>query len=112
MIERVVDAHGRHSEETSYYLSSRDTSPRQLMDLAREHWKIESIHWVLDVTFSENSCRFFNENAHKSLNSLRKFSLTVQKQILSAKHKNSTLKASMLSALLQPLYLLDILLFL
>lgn len=32
------------------------------MMIAREHWKIESMHWMLDVTFSEDDCRFFDEN--------------------------------------------------
>lgn len=111
-IERIVDVRGHHTQETSYYISSRDASARQLMDLVREHWKIESMHWMLDVTFSEDSCRFLSENAHKTLNSLRKFSLAVHKQFLAARHKKAALKASMLSALLQPDYLLDILRFL
>lgn len=111
-IERTVDARGRHTEETSYYISSRDVSPHQLMELAREHWKIESMHWMLDVTFSEDACRFLSENAHKTLNALRKFALAVHKQFLSVSHKKSSLKSSMLSALLRTDYLLAVLRFL
>ena len=111
-IERIVENHGHCNEETSYYISSRDASPRQLMEFAREHWEIESMHWMLDVTFSEDSCHFLSENAHKTLNSLRKFALAVHKQFLSACHINSSLKSSMLSALLRPDYFRNILLFL
>lgn len=111
-IERIVDARGQHTQEMSYYISSRDAPPRQLMELAREHWKIESMHWMLDVTFSEDSCRFLNENAHKTLNALRKFALAVHKQFLSVSHKKSSLKSSMLSALLRTDYLLAVLRFL
>lgn len=111
-MERIVETHGHRSKETNYYISSRDASPRQLMEFAREHWKIESMHWILDVTFSEDSCHFLSENAHKTLNSLRKFALAVHKQFLSARHIKSSLKSSMLSALLQPDYFRDILLFL
>ena len=111
-IKRIVEDHGHHSEETSYYISSRDACPRSLMDLAREHWKIESMHWLLDVTFSEDSCRFLSENAHKTLNSLRKFALAVHKHFLSDAHKKSSLKSSMLSALLRTDYLYDLLWFL
>lgn len=82
------------------------------MEFAREHWKIESMHWMLDVTFSEDSCLFLSENAHKTLNSLCKFALAVHKQFLSARHIKSSLKSSMLSALLQPDYFRDILQFL
>ena len=45
-IERIVEARGRHSREISYYISSRDACAKQLMLLAREHWKIESMHWI------------------------------------------------------------------
>lgn len=111
-IERIVEDHGHHSEETSYYISSRDASPRKLMDFAREHWKIESMHWMLDVTFSEDSCQFLSENAHKTLNSLRKFALAVHKHFLFASHKKSSIKSSMLSALLRTDYLCTVLQFL
>ena len=111
-IERIVDARGHHSRETSYYISSRDASAKQLMELAREHWKIESMHWILDVTFSEDQCRFLSENAHKSMNALRKFALAVHKNFLAEHHKKSSIKASMLSALLDSNLLLDLLHFL
>ena len=81
-IERITEDHGHHSEETSYYISSRDASAEKLMDLAREHWKIESMHWMLDVTFSEYSCRFLSENAHKTSNFLRKFAPALHKHFL------------------------------
>lgn len=111
-IQRIVEDHGHCSEETSYYISSRDASPRQLMHYAWEHWKIESMHWLQDVTFSEDSCRVLSENAHKTLNSLHKFALAVHKQFLSSGHRKSSLKSSMLSALLRPDYRLDVIHFL
>ena len=82
------------------------------MEFAREHWKIESFHWLLDVTFSEDSCRFLSENAHITMNSLRKFALAVHKNFLAANSKKASLKASMLSALLNPDSLRSILQFL
>ena len=72
------------------------------MLFAREHWKIEAFHWLLDVTFSEDSCRFLSENAHITMNSFRKFALAVHKNFLAANSKKSSIKASMLSALLNP----------
>lgn len=111
-IERIVEVRGHHSREIRYYISSRDASAKQLMELAREHWKIESMHWILDVTFSEDDCRFLSENAHKSMNALRKFALAIHKNFLAAHHKNTSIKANMLSALLDPNSLLDLLHFL
>ena len=111
-ITRVVETRGRHSQETSYYISSRSACPKQLMEFAREHWKIESMHWVLDVTFSEDDCRFLTENAHRSMNALRKFALAVHKNFLDAHHKSSSIKAHMLSAILDEVIFLSILRFL
>lgn len=111
-IERIVETHGHSSRETSYYISSRNISAKQLMELAREHWKIESMHWILDVTFSEDDCRFLSENAHKSMNALRKFALAVHKNFLAAYRKKSSIKASMLSALLDSNLLLELIHFL
>ena len=70
------------------------------MELAREHWKIESMHWILDVTFSEDDCRFLSENTHKSMNALRKFARAAHKIFLAVHHKKSSIKARMLSTLL------------
>ena len=111
-INRCVEVRGHSSHEISYYISSRDDSPEQLMTLAREHWKIESMHWLLDVTFSEDDCRLLSDNAHRTMNALRKFALAVHKNFLAACHKKSSIKANMLSALLDSELLLSILLFL
>lgn len=111
-IERCVEVRGHSSRESSFYISSLDSSPERLMSLAREHWKIESMHWLLDVTFSEDDCRFLSENAHKTMNALRKFALSVHKNFLAASHKKSSVKANMLSALLNPDLLRSILRFL
>lgn len=82
------------------------------MELAREHWKIESMHWLLDVTFSEDDSRFLCENANRTMNTLRKFALAVHKNFLAANHVKSSIKAHMISALLNPDTLLALLWFL
>lgn len=99
-IERIVDVRGQINTETSYYISSLDASPKRLMEIAREHWKIESMHWLLDVTFSEDQCQLLEENAHKTLNSLRKYALAVHKQFLVRSGKKASIKANMLACLL------------
>ena len=70
------------------------------------------MHWILDVTFSEDIWRFLSENAHESMNALRKFTLVAHKNFLAAPHKKSSNKASVLSALLDSNLLLNLLLFL
>ena len=111
-VERIVDVRGMLSKETSYYISSSDASARELLGAVREHWKIESMHWLLDVTFSEDESRFLSENAHTTMNALRKFALTVHKNYLAASGKKRSLKANMLAALIRPENLLDLFAFL
>ena len=111
-IERTVEEGNQSSHEVSYYIFSLDTSAHRLMVIAREHWKIESMHWMLDVTFSEDHCQFSSENAQKTLNAMRKFALALHKNFLRLSHKKSSMKASMLSCLLRPSNLCKILEFL
>lgn len=112
LIERMIDKRGEVSHETSYYISSLDAEPEQLMMLAREHWKIESMHWMLDVTFSEDDSYFLSENSHKTLNAMRKYALAVHKNFLSATKRRSSIKSNMLSCLLDHNLLLKLLEFL
>ncbi len=41
-IERIVEVRGHCSRETSYYISSRDACAKQLMELARELYALDS----------------------------------------------------------------------
>ncbi|MDR1236320.1 MAG: ISAs1 family transposase, partial [Holosporaceae bacterium] len=50
-IERTVTTKHKTSTETNYYVSSLDEKPEKLLRIVREHWKIESMHWLLDVVF-------------------------------------------------------------
>ena len=98
--------------DTSYYIFSSDASTRELLVAIREPWKIESLHWLLDITFSENESHFLSENAHATMNVLRKSALTVHKNYLAASGKKRSLKANMLAALIHPENLLDLFAFL
>jgi len=63
--------------ETRYYISSRKLSPSELLQITRNEWAIESMHWQLDVIFNEDRTTLFEENAQKTLNILRKTVLNV-----------------------------------
>lgn len=111
-IERTTDTGGKRTHEISYYISSLDVSAERLMEIAREHWKVESMHWMLDVTFSEDHCHFSHENAQKSLNAMRKYALAAHKNFLRDTGKKSSIKSSMLSALISHSYFCKLLEFL
>ena len=51
---KVSDKFGKRiSDETSFYISSLDVEPEKLLKITREHWKIESLHWMLDAVFND-----------------------------------------------------------
>ena len=50
--------------------------------VVREHWKIKSMHWILDVVFSEDECRVLSVNGQKTLNILGKLTLLIHKQYI------------------------------
>jgi len=98
-------------EEINYYISSKDESPKRFLEIVREYWRIESMHWQLDVVFSEDDCRILNSNGQKSMNIFRKFALAIHKKyvnLLPQKTKPS-LKKNMLKSLLSDEHLLAVL---
>ncbi|GHU59124.1 putative transposase YncI [Clostridia bacterium] len=88
------------SEEVSYYISSLDETPKKLMTIVREHWKIESLHWLLDVTFSEDECRVISENGLKTLNIFRKLALFLHRRFMECQTKKKSLKGNILGCLI------------
>lgn len=107
-VKRIVSTANKTTEEVSYYISSQDVSAKELLFLSREHWKIESMHWMLDVVLSEDKCRFWNENAHITLNILRKYALFLQKQYISTLSKKVSVKKNMLNCLMNDTLLLKV----
>jgi predicted transposase YbfD/YdcC len=72
-VRRITEAKDKTSDETCYYITSRDATAEELLKITREHWKIESMHWLLDVVFSEDDCEILSENGHKRFR--KKFSV-------------------------------------
>ena len=65
------------NDEWQYYISSRPLSATELLHHARMEWRIESMHWLLDVHFGEDFCRAADKNEQKNLNVLRKLALNL-----------------------------------
>lgn len=109
LVERVVQRGTRTTRERSYYISSSAVSAEKHLAVVREHWKIESLHWMLDVVFSEDASRFYTENAHLALNSFRKYALALHKKYLATLPKKGTIKGSMIDCMFHTERLLKIL---
>jgi predicted transposase YbfD/YdcC len=80
---------GKTSVEVRYYISSRAAKVTEFAASVRSHWGIESMHWVLDVVFGEDSSRIRIGNANANMNFTRRFVTSLLKQDTS----RSTLKA-------------------
>jgi predicted transposase YbfD/YdcC len=110
-IDRITETSAGKSSERSYYITSLDTSCAELLRLTREHWKIESMHYQLDVTFSEDDCRILSPNGQKTFNIFRKLALAFHKAFISTLSKKTkpSVKNNMLQALLSTPVLLNVL---
>ena len=60
-----------------YYISSKEMDEEQVAKAAREHWGIESMHWMLDVSMQEDACQIYKENGAANLACLRHMSLNM-----------------------------------
>jgi len=59
-------------------ISSRALSAEQLAAAVRAHWGVENrLHWILDVSFSEDASTVAKDNAPQNLSLLRKIALTI-----------------------------------
>ncbi len=57
--ERIID--GKSSIEIRYYISSLNVTPDEILEAIRAHRGVESMHWVLDVAFSEDARSKIND---------------------------------------------------
>jgi predicted transposase YbfD/YdcC len=73
-------ADGRETDEVRYYILSRYLSGKRFSEAVRGHWGIESLHWVLDVTFREDDSRTRERTLGNNLSWLRRFAVTLLKR--------------------------------
>ena len=71
---------GKKSEETRWYISSFPLNAQQALDAIRSHWQVESMHWMLDMTFREDESRIRRGTGALAFNVLRKIALSLFKQ--------------------------------
>jgi predicted transposase YbfD/YdcC len=71
---------GHETDETRYDILSRYLSGKRFSEAVRGHWGIESMHWVLDVTFREDDSRTRERTLGNNLSWLRRFAVTLLKR--------------------------------
>jgi predicted transposase YbfD/YdcC len=75
-----VDGNGKETSEVRFYVLSRYLSGKRFSEAVRGHWGIESMHWVLDVTFREDDSRTRERTLGNNLSWLRRFAVTLLKR--------------------------------
>lgn len=73
--ERTVK--GKTSTERRYYITSLDVDAEDFAKAVRNHWKVESSHWMLDVGFREDESRKRNKNCAKNFAIIRRLALNI-----------------------------------
>jgi predicted transposase YbfD/YdcC len=76
-MKRRVSIKDKVTESTNYYISSSSGSAEQMMKLIRSHWKIESMHWMLDVVFKEDASSIYKGNIPANMAIVRRFVLNI-----------------------------------
>jgi predicted transposase YbfD/YdcC len=74
LIERTVTVSGKTSYQAMLYVTSltvEQADPADLLAYVRQHWSIEVLHWVRDVTFGEDASRIRTGNTPRIMATLR-----------------------------------------
>ena len=78
--------------EYRYFISSLKEDIELASRAVRGHWRIESMHWHLDVTFREDANATIDKTAAQNLNIIRKWCLSILKVTELSKRKLSMKK--------------------
>lgn len=111
VIQVTSTIHGKStntdSVEPRWYVSSLDLNAEQALNCVRSHWQVESMHWVLDMTFREDESRIRKGHGALVFNVMRKIAMALFKRdetktaSMKAKRKMAALDDDYRSTLLE-----------
>ena len=106
-VERIVEKNGVKSHEESYYISSLETNPEKFMKISRQHWHIESMHWILDVVMNEDKRQLQSIAAQKVINIFSKMAISIHKNYIANMNQKTkpSIKRNMTKCLLSEKHL-------
>ena len=79
-ITTTISPSGKETCEVRNFISSRPPKVQEFAKSVRGHWAIESMHWILDVVFDEDSSRLRNGESTQNFGFLRKFVVSLLKR--------------------------------
>jgi predicted transposase YbfD/YdcC len=71
---------GKDTTETRWYISSLSLNAERALYAERNHWQLESMHWMLDMTFREGEFRIRKGNGALAFNVMRKVAMGLFKR--------------------------------
>jgi predicted transposase YbfD/YdcC len=75
---REILATQKKTEETRYYICSKNLSSTDALTAVRNHWSIENnLHWVLDIAFREDESRMSDGFSDQNFALIRKIVLNL-----------------------------------
>ena len=77
----VIEKDNKQTKVERYFILSCQVSADELSSYVRGHWKIESMHWLLDVVFREDANKTLNKQLAFNLNIIDKFCLSVLRNL-------------------------------
>jgi len=107
LVESTREIKGKATTERRYFLSSLSLDGKGFARAVRGHWGVEnSLHWTLDVQFSEDQSRARSGYAAENLATLRRLALNLLKR---EKTKKRGIKGKQHNASWDHAYLLRVL---
>lgn len=77
-IHRIVNTKGNKTEETAYFISSKQSNAFVYNEGIRLHWAIEnSLHYVKDVTLKEDASKIRTGNAPQNISTIKNISINI-----------------------------------
>jgi predicted transposase YbfD/YdcC len=68
---------GRCTFDTRHYICSAPLDIERLAAASRDHWGVESFHWLLDVEFKDDLSRYRSGHGAKNMAIVRRFALSL-----------------------------------
>ncbi len=99
---------GVKSNEWHYYIAGRELTAEELLRHARMEWSVETMHWLLDVHYSEDQCRIEDKNIQQNLNMIRKLAINLIKRQKERTASKRAISKIMFDCLLDPSCICDI----
>ena len=86
MVKRERQLWNKRTTEVCFYITSLEPDAVVLASFIRGHWGIEnSLHWVLDVTFKEDSSRIRRGHGPENMGLIRRLCINLLKRDTSKK---------------------------